>query len=53
MLKQSISGDVSQMEKGNPGYMVYMTGERMGIVQDKIKALNLCGDRYGGFSYGE
>ncbi len=41
------------MEKGDPGNIVYMTGERKGTVQDNTKALNLCGNRSGGFGYGE
>ena len=41
------------MEKGNPGDIVNMTGEREGIVKKNTKAFSLCGDRYGDISNGE
>ena len=41
------------MEKGNPGDIVNMTGEREGTVKNNTKAFDLCGDRFGGVSNGD
>lgn len=41
------------MEKGSPGYVIAMAGEREGAVQVDTTALNLRGDRYDGSISGE
>ena len=40
-------------KKGNPGDIVNMTGEGENTVENNTKALDPCGDRYGGVSNGD